>query len=354
MAADVAVAAGTVDLRRRAWLAGTIVLTVGPFAAAVVLAPPSGARSGVALGWLLFVGSSMHVAATGWFFSVPEIRRHVRAHRIRYVLAPAGLVLALIVVAAALSARQLQWVLVVYFAWQFFHFQKQNLGIAALSAAALGLPPLTATERRSLTAAGIGGTAALLGHPQLLQLVGIHSHDAIFAAGAALFGVGAVIGVRAVLRRADCPMPFVVLYLSGLLFFLPVLVFSSPFAAVAGLTVAHGLQYLLLVTLLAEAPNQGDRSAGASLSVLMAVSLVLGILLNRASHLHTSDAAGRAIYGAYLGLTCAHFVIDAGLWRLRDKFPRQFLTQRLPYLLAQPRSESSTLGSPGDVARRLD
>jgi hypothetical protein len=32
----------------------------------------------------------------------------------------------------------------------------------------------------------------------------------------------------------------------------------------------------------------------------------------------------------------AHFVIDAGLWRLRDPFPRQFLTGRLPYLFRAP------------------
>ena len=32
----------------------------------------------------------------------------------------------------------------------------------------------------------------------------------------------------------------------------------------------------------------------------------------------------------------AHFVIDAGLWRLRDEFPRTFLRERLPYLLVAP------------------
>jgi hypothetical protein len=31
----------------------------------------------------------------------------------------------------------------------------------------------------------------------------------------------------------------------------------------------------------------------------------------------------------------AHFVIDAGLWRLRDEFPRTFLRDSLPYLLAR-------------------
>ncbi|MCW2930448.1 MAG: hypothetical protein JWM19_1410 [Actinomycetia bacterium] len=35
----------------------------------------------------------------------------------------------------------------------------------------------------------------------------------------------------------------------------------------------------------------------------------------------------------YLGVVMAHFVIDAGLWRLRDPFPRRFLASRVPYLL---------------------
>jgi len=29
----------------------------------------------------------------------------------------------------------------------------------------------------------------------------------------------------------------------------------------------------------------------------------------------------------------AHFVIDAGVWRLRDEFPRRFLAERLPALV---------------------
>jgi hypothetical protein len=32
----------------------------------------------------------------------------------------------------------------------------------------------------------------------------------------------------------------------------------------------------------------------------------------------------------------SHFVIDAGLWRLRDSFPRRFLASRVPYLLRPP------------------
>ena len=37
--------------------------------------------------------------------------------------------------------------------------------------------------------------------------------------------------------------------------------------------------------------------------------------------------------GLFLGAVMAHFVIDAGLWRMRDEFPRAFLGGRLPYLV---------------------
>jgi hypothetical protein len=32
----------------------------------------------------------------------------------------------------------------------------------------------------------------------------------------------------------------------------------------------------------------------------------------------------------------AHFVIDAGLWRLREPFARSFLAERVPYLVPPP------------------
>jgi hypothetical protein len=89
------------------------------------------------------------------------------------------------------------------------------------------------------------------------------------------------------------------------------------------------------MTLLAAARGAG-RSPAVSLLVLLNLALVLGLALNRASHLHNSPGLGRAVFGAFLGLSLAHFVVDAGLWRLRDEFPRRFLTERLPYLLVAP------------------
>ncbi|MEA2425624.1 MAG: hypothetical protein QOH13_2034 [Thermoleophilaceae bacterium] len=318
--------------RRRGWLVATVAATVAPIAFAVVTAPPGSAPAGAALTWVLFVGSSVHVASTAWFYCVPEVRKHMVAHQGRYLLAPAFLVLGCVVTASVVPERRTTWLLLAFFGWQFVHFQKQNLGLAALAARSHGAGSLTVWERRALIVAGIGGVLALLGHPDLLQVAGAHRTSALFAAGGVLFASGVLGGAWAASRRRSGrrPAQFVAVYAVSLIFFLPVFLFASPYAAVAGLTIAHGLQYLLIMGLVAAGPAKVD----SSVLVLVNIALLLGLGLNRMSHLHGASAAGRALYGLFLGLSVSHFVIDAGLWRLRDEFPRAFLTRRLPYLLA--------------------
>jgi hypothetical protein len=329
---------------RSTWLVGTTCLTVLPILAAVALAPASGSSPSVALVWLLFVGSSAHVGATAWFYTVPEVRTHVSRHRTRYLWVPGLLVLGSVVAVAMLPDDDVLRLLLAYFAWQFFHFQKQNLGLAALAARAEGVARLSSFERWSLTTAGLGGIAALVGHPRLLQ-IDQHSLVAarfsptfagLFILGATTFLGATATGIVALLRRPphDRPTSFVVVYLVSLLFFLPVFCFHSPYAAVAGLTIAHGLQYLLLMGLISGISTD-QAPARVGLLIFVNIALVLGLALNQASHLHGSTSfLGKSLFGAYLGVVMAHFVVDAGLWRLRDEFPRTFLTKRLPYLLA--------------------
>jgi hypothetical protein len=319
---------------RAFYLAATIGLTALSFAVAIALAPAADARPVRALTWLLFVGSSVHVAATGWFFTVPEVRAFARKHPRRYVAAPAVLVGLTAVVAAIVTPRHFTWLLLAFFAWQFFHFQKQNLGMAALAGVGQGAGSLRPAERHAITAAGVGGIVALIAHPELLQVRGSAPARWCFFVGAALFGGAVAAGGLAFARRAAArrPAAFTAVYVQSLLFFLPVFFFSSPYAAVAGLTLAHGFQYLLIVGLVA----RGQQRGGAmSLAVLLNVALVGGIALNLASHLHDGGTAARLVFGGYLGLVMAHFVIDAGLWRLREEFPRAFLTSALPYLLVR-------------------
>ncbi|MEP7059324.1 MAG: hypothetical protein ABI828_01215, partial [Actinomycetota bacterium] len=61
--------------------------------------------------------------------------------------------------------------------------------------------------------------------------------------------------------------------------------------------------------------------------------------LSAASHLHEGSSPARILYGVYLGAVMAHFVVDAGIWRLREAFPREFISSRLPFLVP-PRREA--------------
>jgi len=321
------------DTARRAFLAGWLAVTLVPVVALALLAPADGTAPGAPFAAVLFVASSVHVAATGWFYTVPELRPHLLARPARYVYAPAALVVGGAAVAELLSGRTLAWVLLAFFGWQFFHFQKQNLGLAALTARASGAPALTGAERRALLLTGTGGLLGICGQPHLIQLAGAPHLAPVHWAGAGLFGLGVAAGAWALTRRAAQPTLLLALA-TGLLFFLPVWLVDSPYAAVAGLTIAHGLQYLLLLALVAGAPAT-DRPL--ALLVLVNVALLLGLALSRMAHLHGGGTVARALFGVYLGLSCAHFVVDAGVWRLRDEFPRTFLTRRLPYLLAPER-----------------
>ena len=269
----------------------------------------------------------------------------------RYLWLPVALITASAILAVTLRPAVVTWLLLPFFGWQFFHFAKQNLGMVALAASSSRVPSLSRAERRVLIASGLAGIGGLLAHPALLQLPVNSRLGPLFPVCAAAFSIAVAAGAVLLLRRPATHRPagFCVMYLIALLFSLPVFVFASPYAAVSGMTIAHGMQYLLLMALVAAggsanvaAGGSGNATAGrvnatagrvAAVAVLCNIALLGGIGLEKASHLHGAGPAGRLLFGAYLGVVMAHFVIDAGMWRLRDPFPRAFLTRRVPYLL---------------------
>jgi hypothetical protein len=221
------------------------------------------------------------------------------------------------------------WLLLPFFAWQFHHFQKQNLGLVALSASSAGVAGLTPGERRSITAAGLFGIGRLLAHPTLLQLDVRPVLGPAFAAAGVAVSCGALSwGGR---DRQDRVTRVGALYALALLFPLPIFLFASPWAAVAGMTIAHGLQYLLLTGLVALGAPGRDRTP-ARPAWLCTMAVAGGLLLGVTSHLHGASTALRVLFGVYLGLVMTHFVVDADLWRLRDPFPRHLLASRVPWL----------------------
>jgi hypothetical protein len=318
----------------RVWLWTSLLLTLLALVAAAFLAPTGNAAPVRSLTLLLFVGSSVHVATTGYLFTEADIRAHVAAHRTRYVWIPVLLIVVAATLVSIVSVRDLTWLLLPYFAWQFFHFHKQNLGMVALASTSRALRGPSAPERRVLSVASSFGIAGLLAHPGLLQLsdqTPLRRFDVLALLGF-VCAVACGIALLLVRPRRDRSAGVTATYLMALCFFAPVYLFRSPYAAVGGMTIGHGLQYLLLVGLVAAGRRRGKRRA-VGLALLMNLALLGGILLSAASHLHNAPAFGRALFGAYLGVVMSHFVIDAGIWRLREPFPRAFMASHVPFLV---------------------
>jgi len=101
----------------RAWLWATVLLTAAALVSAVVLAPRAGAAPVRALSWLLFTGSSVHVASTAWLFTVPAVRAYAGQHPVRCLWVPLSLIVIAGAAAAATSPASFQWLLLPYFGW---------------------------------------------------------------------------------------------------------------------------------------------------------------------------------------------------------------------------------------------
>ena len=199
--------------------------------------------------------------------------------------------------------------------------------------------------RRILTISGLAGIVALVARPGVLQLNIDPGLGQLRAIALVMFSCAVTAGVCLVAQRPrhDRPPGFCIVYMTSLCFALPVFAFRSPYAAVGGMTIAHGFQYLLLVGLVAAGGLRGTRRV-LRLAALCNVALIGGVALNAASHLHSGGAPARFVFGAYLGVVMAHFVIDAGLWRLREPFPRRLLSTYVPYLVRPSLSTARTLG----------
>jgi hypothetical protein len=102
--------------RAGAWLWTTVLVTTGSLVIAAVLAPGRSATPIRSLVWLLFLGSSVHVASTGWLYTVPDVRRYVGQHPTRYIWIPLGLIAAGAAAAATISPATFTWLLLPYFA----------------------------------------------------------------------------------------------------------------------------------------------------------------------------------------------------------------------------------------------
>ncbi len=320
----------------RRFALGAAGLTIGPLAVAPFVAPHSFQRPDLAVGVAVVVAYTGHIACSALLGRFPEVRAQLRERPVRRLAAPATLLVMLCATAALVPVVRFTDVVLAFLAWQLWHFQKQNLGLVALAASRQRGAIIRRSERIALRAAGAFGIVSLVARPGLLNL---HLHplpDFVLVGATTGYAVATVVGFGCLGRRLlerTWSGPVMLLDAACLLFFLPALVFTNSLAAVLGMAIAHGLQYLWVLRSVdgltgrrpAARPNRWNSNW-----LLLACAVAGGSLLTLLGSYRTSaDPMARVLGGLYLGLVCLHFVFDASVWRMRDPWARKFVTTRV-------------------------
>jgi hypothetical protein len=309
---------------RRRFTAGLMIATVTPLVLAPLLPPGTGRGTSEVIGVLVVVAYAGHVAVTGWLWTVPDVRQTVRSRPMRLVGVPVALVLGAAALALVLPGQLLGYALLGFFGWQFSHFQRQNLGLVQMIAIKWAAEPLTHGERRLIGLVGWCGIGGLIARPVLL---GVPTVDLSPLVTGPLFDVAIMayatctIATLTVAIRRRRAAPVAAAYLTAVLFMAPVFLFQSAQAAVAGMVVAHGLQYLWMVRCRSrEARVTAARTGWQSTLAVIAVAVVGGSSLEAISEVHSAQGSGlRVLYGVYFGVVMAHFVVDGTLWRRTNR-----------------------------------
>jgi hypothetical protein len=282
---------------------------------------------------LSFVGANFHVALTGWFYTDREMRSHFRSKPVRYLIVPSAIVSINVIAFYFFDSASRLYIIFVFICWLLWHYQKQNVGLLSFIAAGTDRVPLCAWERRTFALSAIagivGGFSVIQFGPTNLSTLFAQFHQVGAAIYLVLVPVSFCIAVirNPILRTNRLRFVFFVI---GTLFFLPTYIFSDAVSATAGYTLAHGLQYFVFMSFV----SAGKKGTMGSFVKLCVIAACGGIFLDHASEASTwlaSPYAG-AIYGLFIGLVMTHFVLDAGIWRLREPFQRSYMRKKFDFV----------------------
>lgn len=252
-----------------------------------------------------------HVGATAAFYADREMKPIMRAHPARYYLAPiTAIVLAVVLV--RWHGTRLVLLFTFLAVWQIHHTTKQHLGMFAFWLKTRNAGRMSGDERRLMqltTAIGALGISALDVFDEFLPAA-----DALEAIGFGCAVVALVLWIRC--RTEDQARNMALLL--AVAFYLPLYLISNPVTAGLVFGAAHGVQYLLMMDRVTAA-RPASRTTG------IVVGLAIGLVSVNAG---TSSLMAGIIVGAIV----AHYVVDAGAWRLSEAPQREYMRRRFDFL----------------------
>lgn len=284
-------------------------------------------------GFLMFIGGDAHVASSFLFYTLPEARPLIRDNPKRYIAVPIALILGSGVLIALGPPVVDKHYFLFLLAWLLWHYQRQNFGIASFFAAKTRTGPLSRRERYLINGAAVCGIVGLikvngaadmtLFEPLVeeVRLLGKYAYMAILAVSVATFGENLLKGAK--LKG--------IAVLAATLFFLPTYLFSNPVAAFAGYALAHGLQYLVFMSVVATSHTRA--SIGRNLGILVACVAAGGYFLTFLRETGPGDGPFNGLlFGIAVGIVMSHFVVDAGIWKLRNAQSRAFVKDKFGFI----------------------
>lgn len=321
------------------WVPMAFFITLGHFGAT------SGGIEGIK-GVLLFLGTA-HVPATLFFYTDKDFSSVILNHKARYVYLPLLLTVGTGLSFVFANASTQAYLLLFYWAWQAHHYGRQNIGVYAFVSLAERTRPSQSQEKLAIdlaTACGILGTFQILGSgvaPDYLK----HALRSLYDYGMIAFLAVIMFGIAVYVKNFKSHTPLTtVFFFTLLLFFFPLYVSDNINVTFLSYAIAHGVQYIIFMTVVSI-----DREKATSLKTfqyagalkLVLFVLVLGVVFYRVIELkefhlvQNSASLMRALdfaTGAVLGATMAHFVVDAGAWRMSQERQRAYMRKKFAFI----------------------
>jgi hypothetical protein len=290
---------------------------------------------------ILFLANA-HIAITLFFYYDLRFREVRAANPFRYKWLP---VIAVILAGATYTivppkVEPLWWA--AYVGWQNWHFGKQTFGLYALVSTDQSSRRISTFERGILYAAIALGTAGGL---WLVTANTPWNDYTLLLKQWCGYGTLALLIVGAVwIVRTPVNLKQKAFFLVSIAFFAPQYLASSVDLGFTPYSVAHSLQYLFIMTIVAFNIRRPERRDGFDAGLITAVVFFAIVLFGGAiitirgefgtlaNDLFGLPWLGRFVTGSMFGLVVAHFIVDAHAWRLRDAPQRAFVLSRMPFL----------------------
>ena len=336
-------------LLKRWFLIGLLLATWLPIAFFTLFASAAGASGGL---WgiktvFLFLGTA-HVPATLFFYTDKEFTEIRKSHPARYVYVPLLLIVVTGIVFAFAGTLVQAFILLTYWAWQAFHYGRQNVGMYAFaSIAETGTAPQKSEKLviEAATILAILGTFKVLGMavaPPFMH----RSIDYLYQFGLVGFVAMAAVSVAVYVKYFHETSLFKTLFFfTAVLFFAPIFISTDNNIGFLSYAIAHGLQYIIFMSVVS---GTARTSLPRNVTVFLLFLLVVGFAFWRVNDLREMTfvkdtwAFARVadfLFGAVLGATMSHFVVDASAWRLSKTAQRSYMTRRFYFVFGHKKAQ---------------